>query len=80
MKAYSFKGMLFLIVAALAAGQILSASPAQQAEVKTENGVRVVHNPKTPITGPGGKRPPWLLPRTWSSGTTRPGRTIGSGS
>ena len=55
MKAYSFKGMLFLIVAALAAGQILSASPAQQAEVKTENGVRVVHNPKTPITGPGGK-------------------------
>lgn len=41
-----------------AAGLLLLASPAQKAdwkaEVKTENGVRVVHNPATPAKGPDG--------------------------
>lgn len=39
--------VLIAIVTALAA--------AQKADIKTEDGVRVVRNPKTPVAGPGGK-------------------------
>jgi hypothetical protein len=31
-----------------------AAPPAQQADVRMDNGVRVVRNPKTPVVGPGG--------------------------
>ena len=49
------RGAVFAILAGAA---WLSAGPTligQQAEVKTENGVRVVRNPGTPVNGPGGK-------------------------
>ena len=44
---------VLLIAASLGLGMITAAS-SQQAEVKTEDGVRVVHNPRTPVAGPGG--------------------------
>jgi len=47
------RGTIFAVLAC--AWLSMETAPAQQAEVKTENGVRVVHNPKTPIAGPGGK-------------------------
>jgi len=42
-----------LIAAAIALGTVAAAS-SQQAEIKTEDGVRVVRNPRTPVAGPGG--------------------------
>ena len=48
-------GAVFAILAGAAWLAMAAASPAQQAEVKTENGVRIVRNPATPVKGPGGK-------------------------
>ena len=45
--------LAILIAASLSLGTITAAS-AQKAEVKTEEGVRVVHNPKTPVADSGG--------------------------
>ncbi|MDH4197111.1 MAG: hypothetical protein OEW05_06875 [Candidatus Aminicenantes bacterium] len=42
-----------LVAASIALGTAAAAS-SQKAEVKTEDGVRVVRNPKTPVAGPGG--------------------------
>ncbi len=49
------RGGLIAVLAGAAWLAMAAASPAQQAEVKTENGVRVVRNPATPVKGPGGK-------------------------
>ncbi len=55
MKAVSIKTTIFLSIAAFAAGFLATAGPPQKADIKTEDGVRVVRNPKTPVAGPGGK-------------------------
>lgn len=49
------RGTLFIVLAGTAWLLAAPALPAQQAEVKTENGVRVVRNPATPVKGPGGR-------------------------
>jgi hypothetical protein len=38
----------------LAITMMTAAEPAQKADIKTVNGVRIVRNPKTPVAGPGG--------------------------
>jgi hypothetical protein len=42
-----------IMVMSLAITMITTAEPAQKADIKTENGVRVVRNPKTPVAKPG---------------------------
>ncbi len=54
MKTARIKTASILGVTALAAGFLAAAGPLQKAEISTENGVRVVRNPKTPVAGPGG--------------------------
>ena len=49
------RGAVFAILAGAAWLSMMAALPAQQAEVKTENGIRVVRNPATPVNGPDGK-------------------------
>lgn len=44
-----------IILAAAALPLLAPVLRAQQAEIKTENGIRVVRNPATPVKGPGGK-------------------------
>jgi len=46
---------LLIILASSAWLSAEAALPAQQAEIKTENGIRVVRNPATPVKGPDGK-------------------------
>jgi len=46
---------LLIILASSAWLSAEAALPAQQAEIKTENGIRVVRNPATPMKGPDGK-------------------------
>ncbi len=48
------KTVSILGIAVLTVGFLASASPSQKADIQTENGVRVVRNPKTPVAGPGG--------------------------
>jgi len=43
-----------IMVMSLAITMMTAAEPAQKADIKTENGVRVVRNPKTPVARPGG--------------------------
>jgi len=54
MKIARIKTTVILGIAALAAGLLALAGPPQKADITTENGVRVVRNPKTPVAGPGG--------------------------
>src|SRR4030042_660678 len=49
------KTTVILGIAAFTAGFLASAGPPQKADIATENGERVVRNPKTPVPGPGGK-------------------------
>jgi sugar lactone lactonase YvrE len=46
---------LIILLAAAAWPVVAPALPAQQAEIKTENGVRIVRNPTTPVKGADGK-------------------------
>jgi hypothetical protein len=55
MKARLFILAFLIIVMTMTTASMLTASPAQQAEVSTENGIRVVRNPATPVKGPDGK-------------------------
>jgi hypothetical protein len=48
-------GAIFLLLAGAAWLSAEAAPPAQQAEIKTENRIRVVRNPATPVKGPDGK-------------------------
>jgi len=48
------KTTVILGIAVITAGFLASAGPPQKADIATENGVRVVRNPKTPVAGPGG--------------------------
>jgi hypothetical protein len=43
------------MVMSLAITMMTAAETAQKADIRTEDGVRVVRNPKTPVPGPGGK-------------------------
>jgi hypothetical protein len=54
MKTVRIKTASILGIIALAAGFLASASSPQKADIATENGVRIVKNPKTPVAGPGG--------------------------
>lgn len=51
MKTARVRTTVFLGIAAVAASLLALAGPAQKADIKTENGVRVVRNPKTPVAG-----------------------------
>lgn len=55
MRASRFNTPFFLIAAVLATAHLSQFAQAQQAEIKIENGVRVVRNPGTPVKGAGGK-------------------------
>jgi sugar lactone lactonase YvrE len=55
MRAAVLRRVVLFAAAALAAVQLAAAGPAPQAEIKTENGVRIVRNPASPVKGPGGK-------------------------
>ncbi len=54
MKSIHIKIMGFLGIATFVVGFLAFAGPGQKADVATENGVRIVRNPKTPVAGPGG--------------------------
>lgn len=54
MKTARIKTASILGIAVLATGFLASAGPPQKADIATENGVRIVRNPKTPVAGPGG--------------------------
>jgi hypothetical protein len=54
MKTARIKTASILGIAVLAFGLLAFAEPGQKANVRTENGERVVRNPKTPVAGPGG--------------------------
>lgn len=54
MKNLRIKTASILGIVALAAGLLALAGPSQRADIRTENGVRIVRNPKTPVAGPGG--------------------------
>ena len=54
MKTVRIKTAVILGIAALATGLLALAGPTQKSDIQTENGVRVVRNPKTPVAGPGG--------------------------
>lgn len=54
MKTARIKTASILGIAAFTAGFLASAGPPQKADIATENGERVVRNPKTPVPGPGG--------------------------
>ena len=45
-------GQALLVLIALIL--VAAAEPAQKANIKTEDGVRIIRNPKTPVAGPGG--------------------------
>lgn len=49
------RGKVFIVLAGAAWFFAAPALPGQRAEVKTENGVRVVRNPATPVQSPNGK-------------------------
>jgi hypothetical protein len=55
MKTLSVKTRVFFCLVVFAGGLPALAGPAQKADIRTEDGVRVVRNPKTPVAGPGGK-------------------------
>lgn len=56
MRTRTLKRAAFLIIfCALAVGPFSQTATSQQAEVRIENGVRIVRNPATPVKGPGGK-------------------------
>jgi sugar lactone lactonase YvrE len=55
MKVFHTKGIALLFLAGLAWSRFAPAAVAQQAVIKTENGVRIVQNPATPVLGPSGK-------------------------
>ncbi|OGD11898.1 MAG: hypothetical protein A2Y86_04455 [Candidatus Aminicenantes bacterium RBG_13_62_12] len=54
MKTARFKPVALIGIATFTVSFLASAGPSQKADIKTENGVRVVRNPKTPVAGPGG--------------------------
>lgn len=55
MKSARLKTVFRIAGVVLALGLLTLADPPQKADVRTEDGVRVVRNPKTPVAGPGGK-------------------------
>jgi hypothetical protein len=52
MKSHLLKTLVFVLAGVVMVSAISQA--AQKAEIKTEDGVRVVRNPRTPVAGPGG--------------------------
>jgi hypothetical protein len=55
MKTAHVRTSAFLGIIALASGFLAFGVQAQKADVRTENGVRVVRNPRTPVAGAGGQ-------------------------